>query len=258
MPSPGFLLHEAGTQRTPEPDERYRAPALDKGLDILEVLAAADVPLSQVEIAAAIERSPNEMFRMLERLVRRGYVLRTPSERYELGLKLHTLADPHAVKRRLAALAAPVMARLARQTARSCYLAVHERGRVIVLAQSDPPGDVGPVLHVRLHLPLLGEAAGHVLLAFQPPDVCDAMLAEAGVAAPAALGARLAAVRARGYELLAGAVASIAAPVMQGDRPALAALTALHPGGSGDPVELTRQLLSAAAAIGRAATVPGR
>ena len=35
--------------------DRYRAPALDKGLDILELLAGVDGGLSQAEIAKQIE-----------------------------------------------------------------------------------------------------------------------------------------------------------------------------------------------------------
>ena len=57
-------------------DERYRAPALDKGLDILELLAGVDGGLTQAEIAKKLDRSPNEFYRMLDRLVRRGYVTR--------------------------------------------------------------------------------------------------------------------------------------------------------------------------------------
>lgn len=34
--------------------DKYRAPALDKGLDILELLASTDGGLTQVEIAKAI------------------------------------------------------------------------------------------------------------------------------------------------------------------------------------------------------------
>ena len=52
--------------------EKYRAPALDKGLDILELLAATEEGLSQAEIAKALDRSPNEIYRMLDRLVRRS------------------------------------------------------------------------------------------------------------------------------------------------------------------------------------------
>ncbi|TGW07405.1 winged helix-turn-helix transcriptional regulator, partial [Mesorhizobium sp. M2D.F.Ca.ET.145.01.1.1] len=50
-------------------DERYRAPALDKGLDILELLAGVDGGLTQAEIAKKLDRSPNEFYRMLDRLV---------------------------------------------------------------------------------------------------------------------------------------------------------------------------------------------
>ena len=41
--------------------DRYRAPALDKGLDILELLAAEDGAFTQVEIAKALGRTPNEI-----------------------------------------------------------------------------------------------------------------------------------------------------------------------------------------------------
>ena len=57
-----------------EEAERYRAPALDKGLDILELLSSVDGGLTQSEIAKKLGRSPNEFYRMLDRLVRRGYV----------------------------------------------------------------------------------------------------------------------------------------------------------------------------------------
>ena len=84
-----------------EVEERYRAPALDKGLDILELLAETDEGLSQAEIAKALNRSPNEIYRMLDRLVRRGYIARTTTDRYELTLKLFALAHRHAPMRRL-------------------------------------------------------------------------------------------------------------------------------------------------------------
>lgn len=40
--------------------DRYRAPALDKGLDILELLAGVDSGLTQAEIAKRLDRSPND------------------------------------------------------------------------------------------------------------------------------------------------------------------------------------------------------
>ena len=80
-----------------ETDDRYRAPALDKGLDIPKHL----------------DRSPNEFYRMLDRLVKRGYVTKLEGDRYSLTLKLFGLAHLHAPVRRLASFATPFMRELA-------------------------------------------------------------------------------------------------------------------------------------------------
>ena len=55
-------------------NDKYRAPALDKGLDILELLATSPEGMTKAEIAKGVERSPNETYRMLRTLVRRNYV----------------------------------------------------------------------------------------------------------------------------------------------------------------------------------------
>ena len=49
-------------------DERYRAPALDKGLDIIELLAGSEGAMTQLDISQALSRTPNEFYRMLDRL----------------------------------------------------------------------------------------------------------------------------------------------------------------------------------------------
>ena len=96
--------------------DRYRAPALDKGLDILELLAGIDGGLTQAEIAKRLQRSPNEFYRMLDRLVRRGYVTRLDGDHYSLTLKLFGLAQLHAPVRRLVSYATPLMRELAAGT----------------------------------------------------------------------------------------------------------------------------------------------
>lgn len=54
-----------------EANEKYRAPALDKGLDILELLSEQSDGLTRTEIVKAMGRGPSEIYRMLERLVAR-------------------------------------------------------------------------------------------------------------------------------------------------------------------------------------------
>ena len=60
-------------------EAKYRAPALEKGLEILELLSTSQEPLTQTEIARALGRSKNEIFRMLATLVQHGYVSKTQS-----------------------------------------------------------------------------------------------------------------------------------------------------------------------------------
>ncbi len=65
--------------------DRYRAPALDKGLDILELLAEEEAGLTQAEIAKRLDRGASEFYRMLDRLVKRGYVSRMDGDRFALS-----------------------------------------------------------------------------------------------------------------------------------------------------------------------------
>ena len=217
-----------------ENGDRYRAPALDKGLDILEALAATEVGLTQAEIAKALDRSPSEIYRMLDRLVRRGYVVRTDAERYELSLKLFALAHQHPPRRRLVSLAIPLMRGFVLAAEQTCHLAVFDRGEVVVIAQLDAPTYWGVAIRVGAHVGLVGTGSGHVLLAFQTREERALMLAEHEAAigerpAPPDLEAHLAALRARGHEHMASrqtqGVTNIAAPVLGPDGSAIAALS---------------------------------
>ena len=213
--------------------DRYRAPALDKGLDILELLAATEEPLSQVEIAKALDRTPNEIYRMLDRLVRRRYVARTAGDRYELTLKLFALAHQHAPVRRLVGQAMPELRAFARAAGQACHLAIYDRGNVVVVGQVDAPGYWGLAIRVGARVSLFNTGSGHVLLAFAGERERALMIEEhetmPGEARPASLEARLATVRERGYESMPSqqtvGVRNLSAPVFGPNGTVVAALT---------------------------------
>lgn len=52
----------------------YRAPALEKGLDIIELLARATKPMTLARISSRLNRSTSELFRMVRVLERREYI----------------------------------------------------------------------------------------------------------------------------------------------------------------------------------------
>jgi DNA-binding IclR family transcriptional regulator len=160
-------------------DERYRAPALDKGLDILELLATQPQGLTRAEIVKEMDRSANEIYRMLERLVARQYVMRNLSgDRYALSLKLFALAHMHPPLNRLINQALPVMDEFARKAEQSCHMGVYDRGNVLISAQINSPRGWSFSLQRGARVGLLDTASGHVLLAFCDKGSYQRMRAE--------------------------------------------------------------------------------
>lgn len=213
--------------------DRYRAPALDKGLDILELLAGTEEGLSQAELAKALSRSPNEIYRMLDRLVRRAYVRRTPADRYELTLKLFQIAHAQPPLRRLERQALPVMRRLARDAEQACHLVMYDRNALVVIAQVDSPGYWNVSIRVGSRISMVNTGSGHVFLAFASPEERRLMLEdpETGTRRDLSpeLETRCEQVRAQGYESMDSlqtlGVTNLSVPILGPTGRMLAALT---------------------------------
>ncbi|KQV83191.1 IclR family transcriptional regulator [Rhizobium sp. Root1220] len=214
--------------------DRYRAPALDKGLDILELLAGVEEGLTQAEIAKRLDRSPNEFYRMLDRLVRRGYVTKLDGDRFTLTLKLFGLSQLHAPTRRLSSFAMPLMRDLALRTKQANHLVVFDRGSAVVIAQHEAPDYWGISIRVGSHISLFDTGSGHVLLAFRSDEERAMMIAgnadgREGTFLGPEFYERLTHIRERGYEMMASAqtagVYNLSAPILGPDGRGIAALT---------------------------------
>lgn len=152
----------------PASDSRYRAPALDKGLDILELLATEPSGLTRSEIVRAMNRSPSEIYRMIERLVARGYICRSAEgDRYALTMKLFLLGTAHPPMRRLVSQAQPLMDDFSRRTFQSVHLVMQEGPCAAVVAQASHQATWEFRLRVGAQLDLLATGSGQTLLAFQ-------------------------------------------------------------------------------------------
>ena len=145
----------------------YPVPALEKGLDIIEALAAEAVPQSLAELAARLKRSSSELFRMLNCLERRGYVAREAvSGKYGLSLKLFALSHVHSVTEKLLQAARRPMQALTEAFQVSCHLSVPERGRLLVVAQEMSPEPVRISIEVGATFEAAKTASGRLLLAW--------------------------------------------------------------------------------------------
>jgi DNA-binding IclR family transcriptional regulator len=150
----------------------YAAPALEKGLDIVELLSTEEEGLSQSEIALRLKRSVGQIFRMLEALERRGYISRPDRDgRYRLTLKLFELGHRHPPVRRLLDVALPQMRRLTDLTAQSVHLSVHHDRRLLVVAQIDGFRSMGFSVRLGSHFPFRPDrVSARVITAFQDVD----------------------------------------------------------------------------------------
>lgn len=156
----------------PSSQLRYRAPALEKGLDVLELLAAQSEAMTLSAIVKQLGRSHGELFRMVQVLEHRGYIEQEAGgEGYRLTDRLFSLGMQQPHMRTLLEIALPVMRQLADSVAQSCHLAVHSLGDIVVVARVESAELQGFSVRIGYRRPLPKTASGAVLYAFQPNDV---------------------------------------------------------------------------------------
>ncbi|WP_158939470.1 IclR family transcriptional regulator [Burkholderia sp. S171] len=213
---------------------RYTAPALEKGLDILDVLVDTAEGYTLNELSGKLGRTVSEIFRMVVTLERRGYVQGDHNDRYTLTLKLFEMAHRQQPIRSLTAMALPLLRDLANVTRQSCHLSIYHSGRVAVIAQVDSPERWSFGLKVGAVMGLTDTSSGHVLLAFRDLAERERMLAAhtrvegENDVEPAALLTLLDEIRATGHEIVPSrqmrGVTNVAFPVIGSSGDAVAAV----------------------------------
>lgn len=220
-------------KRQAEPEgPAYSAPALEKGLDILELLCRSEVPLSQKEIALRLGRTVGELYRMVTCLAERGY-LATIDDKFVVTTKLFELAHLNPPTHRLLVEAVPIMQKLSDELDQSCHLTVYNRGRQIVIAKVDAPSGMGFSVRLGAELDVMVSASGRVLLAFQDSETRALRIAESVERRPGhadqQIGATLDMIRARGFESIPSVqvrgLYAVAFPILDMRSHAIAALT---------------------------------
>jgi DNA-binding IclR family transcriptional regulator len=123
------------------PVKSHSAPALDRGLSLLELLAESRMGLTPAEAARKLVMPRSSMHSLVHTLERRGYVVRrSGTHRYRLGLKLFSMANLALSERHLLHEATPLMYKLMQQSGLTVHLAVMERGEAIIMQKVSPPG----------------------------------------------------------------------------------------------------------------------
>jgi DNA-binding IclR family transcriptional regulator len=211
---------------------RYEAPALEKGLDILELLARATSAMNLSRISEAVGRSRSEMYRVLHVLERRHFVERLPDDdRYILTNRLFLLGMERPPVKGLIEIALPMMHKMSEDVEQACHLVVPSDQYMVVIARVESPFNLGMVVRIGHRRPLLEATSGLVLVAFQPETVRERWLQKYGAAVRrpnrASLVDTLTTIHEQGYAAIPSTVVpgvtDISAPVLHGSA-AVAAL----------------------------------
>lgn len=154
-----------------KPKKNYSAPALEKGLDIIELLSSSILGYSQAEIAKELNRSVNEIYRMLTILVSRNYIeLDEDTERYKLTFKLLQLSSKHQPIKNLMQKSLPMMREVAQMCNHSIHLSIYYAGKLLVIGQVDSPSSFNYSVKIGSTFDLLETSSGRILLAFQTEE----------------------------------------------------------------------------------------
>jgi len=146
---------------------RYSAPALEKGLDILEFLSEKPRSYSLAQLAEEMGRTKGEIFRMLAVLEARGYVERAPdTDEFQVTDRLLRIGLRRPRYRALTEMARSVMERFAAETRYPCHLAIASDEQIVVVSRAESPDLVGVTVRVGYRQPLLETGSGRCILAY--------------------------------------------------------------------------------------------
>lgn len=186
-------------------EARYNVPALEKGLEILELLARTPTPLTLTAISTELQRTTGEVYRILQFLDHSDYVVRNrESDTYALSMKMFHLSHDQPPLRSLTSAAVPIMEDLAVKAGQSCHLSVLSRTNVTIVATITSPLPLTYGVRLGAQFPAWETSSGILLCAFQPEAQRRALFAGLAQiideAAMAALSAKIDEVLAAGFE----------------------------------------------------------
>jgi len=148
----------------------YRVPALEKGLEVLELLSGISFPLSLTDIADRLGRTKQELFRVMACLNEQGYLIRDSNQGYRMSTKLFELGAKHASTEALIARATPHMETLTHELNESCHLNIVVRNKMLVVARVDCDADVSLAVRIGASFKLHDRNSGQVALSFLPEE----------------------------------------------------------------------------------------
>jgi IclR family acetate operon transcriptional repressor len=200
-----FLVEVAESPSAAVTTGRYSVRAVERALDVLDLLARSDAGTSLVDISRAIGLPKSSVFRYLSTLERRGHVIRGSDDFFRLGTGRSYLR-PREVAR-LCAVAGPRMHELCRRFEETINLGTLDGHRITYLEVVESPKAMRFAAARGSSDPIHSSALGKVISALLSDEEVRGILGAEGMPAltprtitsPAKFLSELAAIRDRGF-----------------------------------------------------------
>ena len=152
-------------------------PALDRTLDILELLSRTASALTLSELSQQLALPKNAVFRITQTLLARGYLVRNEDTmQFRLTSRLFQLAPTHSDNISLPAAARDAMKDLRDDVRETVQLGVLSGDQGTIIDQIEGPEALRIVVSLGLRFPLYNNGPGKLLLAHMPPSRRDAII----------------------------------------------------------------------------------
>ncbi len=239
---------------TPDASARDQVGSLQRGLGVMEILAAHPAGLTLTETADLAGLTRAGARRFLLTLVACGYALQD-GRRFTLSPRLLSVARTWLQGASLWSFAEPFMRRVSQQLNESCSAAVLSGEDVVYVARVPGRHILSVALHVGTRLPAWCTSMGRVLLSDLPASELRAFLGKAtierrtekSIVDRAALVARIGRVAETGFALvdeeLELGLRSIAVPIRDRSRWIVAAINVSIQSSRFSPDEMEREIL---------------
>ncbi|WP_018130492.1 IclR family transcriptional regulator [Effusibacillus pohliae] len=148
---------------------------LARALDILFVLAEADMTLSVSDISEKVSIPESTTYRLLQTLEQNGIIERKSKGQIGLGMRILELARSlqHQIDRELHTIARPIMEKLTEKTSETSILAVRAGLNVTCIQMVESRRMIRFVIETGRTLPLHLGATGKAILAFESRKVIE-------------------------------------------------------------------------------------
>ncbi len=146
------------------------APALRRGLAVLQLLASRAAPVSAAAIARELDLPRSTTYELLTELAAAGFATHLPADRrWGLGLAAFEIGSAYLRGQPLERVGRPVLARLSTRTGGTAHLGVLHGNQTLYLAKEKSPR-AGPTLvtDVGVRLPAALTATGLSILTHLP------------------------------------------------------------------------------------------